>query len=81
MSKFKINTKPSVKAEHPSNIEEFGASAAMAKSQSGGRPVKPIRLNLDIEPELHRRLKLKAIDAGIPVAVLVREWIEAGLAT
>lgn len=75
MSKFKIAPRPAVSADKPASIEEFGASAPMVKSQTGGRPLKPVRLNLDIEPMLHKRLKQRALDEGQPAAALVRAWI------
>jgi len=45
------------------------------RSQAGDRPPKPIRLNLDLEPELHRRLKLLAVESGVTIAQLVRTLI------
>lgn len=80
MSKFKI-AKPATasSAQQPQSIEEFGNTAPMVKSQTGGRPLKPIRLNLDLDPVLHKRLKIAAVEAGEPVAALVRKWIIAGL--
>jgi hypothetical protein len=79
MSKFKISAKPPVPAETPGSIQEFGNAAPMVKAQTGGRGIKPVRLNLDLDPATHKRLKLAAIEAGVPVAVLVRQWIDNGL--
>lgn len=79
MSKFKIGAKPQAPAEAPTSIEAFGNAAPMVKAQTGGRGVKPVRLNLDLDPATHKRLKLAAIEAGEPVAALVRKWIDAGL--
>lgn len=77
--KFKVETKTGKPVEQPDSIEAFGAGAPMVKSQTGGRPLKPVRLNLDLDPSLHKRLKLAAIEAGEPVASLVRRWIVAEL--
>ncbi len=79
MSKFKIAPKSVTLAAAPASIEAFGAGAAMVKTQSGDRPEKPVRLNLDIEPALHRRLKQVAFDTDTKIAVLVRRWIGEGL--
>jgi len=79
MSKFKIAPKPATPVAPPSSIEAFGAGAAIVNTQSRSRPEKPVRLNLDIEPALHRRLKQVAFDTDTKIAVLVRRWIEEGL--
>ena len=48
------------------------------KKQSGdSKTIK--RLTLDMPSSLHRRLKLKAIEDDIPMAEMVREWIEQRL--
>lgn len=78
MSKFKIG--PSVanrpaSGGAPATVEEFSADAAMVKSQVGSRPAKPVRLNLDLAPETHRRLKMRAVESGTTIAQLVRELI------
>jgi len=78
MSKFKIS--PSVankpaSGSAPATVEEFAAGAAMVQSQAGTRPAKPIRLNLDLDPETHRRLKMRAVESGTTIAHLVRELI------
>lgn len=78
MSKFKIG--PSVAnrpalGDAPATVEEFSAGAAMVKSQVGSRPAKPVRLNLDLDPETHRRLKMRAVESSTTIAQLVRELI------
>ncbi|RQU49764.1 FitA-like ribbon-helix-helix domain-containing protein [Burkholderia cenocepacia] len=76
MSKFKISAKSGDhQPSQPVTHAEFAAGAAMVQSQVGSRPAKPIRLNLDLDPELHRRLKVRAAEAGISIAELVRGLI------
>ncbi|WP_084170439.1 ribbon-helix-helix domain-containing protein [Paraburkholderia ferrariae] len=78
MSKFKISpsttSKPTPESM-PTSVGEFAAGAAMVQSQVGSRPAKPIRLNLDLDPDTHRRLKLRAVESGTTIAQLVRELI------
>lgn len=59
----------------PTTTAEFVTGAAMVQSQTGQRPPKPVRLNLDLDPEVHRRLKLRATEQGISIAQLVRTLI------
>jgi hypothetical protein len=76
MSKFKIAvsaTQPTAAA--PASIAAFGDAAAMAQSQAGGREPRPIRLNLDLSPEVHKALKRRAVDQGESVASVVRRLI------
>ena len=76
MSKFKIAPKVSQPtAAAPASVEAFAAGAEMVKSQVGDRPAKPIRLNLDLDPTTHRRLKIRAAESGKSIAQLVRELI------
>lgn len=76
MSKFKIAPTPKGSpAGKPTTKEEFVTGASMVQSQASSRPPKPIRLNLDLEPELHRRLKLRAVESGVTIAQLVRSLI------
>lgn len=78
MSKFKIAPRHAVEAPSPS-IEAFGNAAPLVRAQSDGRPPKPVRLNLDLDPATHKRLKLAAIESGETVAAIVRRWIDHGL--
>lgn len=55
----------------------------VGRTLRGGSPVsqepanaKPIRLTVDLAPELHRFLKLYAVDAGAKGAVVVRALLE-----
>lgn len=41
--------------------------------------VKPKRLTIDIDPELHRKLKLSCVQRNIQIADLVRSMIECDL--
>jgi predicted HicB family RNase H-like nuclease len=78
MSKFKIspNTgRQSGSASKPTSVAEFAAGAAMVQSQIGARPLKPVRLNLDLDPEIHRQLKMRAVESGVSIAQLVRGLI------
>lgn len=82
MSKFKIGRSMVNKLASggaPATAEEFAAGAAMVQSQAGSRPAKPVRLNLDLDPETHRRLKMRAVENGTTIAQLVRELIVAEL--
>ena len=79
MSKFKVSSKPSGAAT-PVSAEQFAAGAAMVQSQTGGRELKPYRVNFDVDPETHRRLKMRVASRGITVAQLMRELIENELA-
>ncbi|WP_158898417.1 hypothetical protein [Burkholderia sp. L27(2015)] len=75
MSKFKIGAGGGSVSEKPASAAEFVSGAAMVKSQAGSRPLKPIRLNLDLDPNIHRQLKLRAVENGISIAQLVRALI------
>lgn len=43
------------------------------------RATRPKRLTLDLPPELHRALKLRAVDLDVPMAELLRVLIERAL--
>lgn len=43
------------------------------------RATRPKRLTLDLTPELHRALKLRAVDLDVPMAELLRVLIERAL--
>lgn len=75
-SKFKIRPAASVgQVDPPLSAQEFVSGAALVQSQAGTRPPKPIRLNLDLDPDLHRKLKMRAVETGVSVAQIVRELI------
>lgn len=73
-AKFKIGPK-TTPADKPASREEFVSGAALVQSQAGTRPPKPIRLNLDLDPEVHKQLKLRAVENGTTIAKLVRDLI------
>ena len=78
--KFKIGAKKADQAAPaPASVKEFADQASMVQSQVGTRPPKPIRLNLDLDPEIHDRLKRRALDRGVTVANLVRQLIAGEL--
>lgn len=72
--KFKIGPK-AAPADKPASREEFVSGAALVQSQAGTRPPKPVRLNLDLDPEVHKQLKLRAVENGTTIAKLVRDLI------
>ena len=76
-TKFKVAVKPlaPAPASASASAEAFVAGAAMVQSQTMGRPLKPVRLNLDLDPATHQRLKMRAIERGTNVATLVRDLI------
>lgn len=67
-------------ANTPNNPQEFAAGAAMVQSQTGGRALKPVRVNVDLDPEVHRSLKLLAMDRNTNIAGLLRDLINRELA-
>ncbi|WP_175946707.1 hypothetical protein [Caballeronia sp. BCC1704] len=74
MSKFKIPSN-ATRGDKPSTREEFVSGAALVQSQAGTRPPKPVRLNLDLDPEVHKQLKMRAVENGMTIAQLVRGLI------
>ena len=78
MSKFRLPNKPTA-GPAPTTREQFADGAAMVQTQTSGRPVKPIRVNFDLDVVTHRRLKLRAIERGMSVASLMRRLIEEEL--
>lgn len=79
MSKFKLAPSPTPKIDDPITREQFVAGASLIHSQSARRPIKPVRVNFDLDPETHKRLKLRAIESGTTVAALVRDLIVSEL--
>jgi predicted HicB family RNase H-like nuclease len=83
MSKFKIpspNPASSSPAAKPAaTVQDFVSGAALVQSQAGTRPPKPVRLNLDLDPDVHRQLKLRAVEGGVTIAQLVRALIKREL--
>jgi hypothetical protein len=77
MSKFQL--KPRAASEQPATAEQFSSGAALVQSQTGGRSLKPIRVNFDLDPATHCRLRQRALDRGLSVAELLRDLITAEL--
>jgi len=62
------------------NTEASQKEDPFAEKKQSGTPKSIKRLTLDMPSSLHRKLKLKAIEDDIPMAEMVREWIELRLA-
>lgn len=76
MSKFKLGPSLNTNVERsPTTKDEFVAGASLVQSQASSRPEKPIRLNLDLDPTVHKKLKIRAVENGTSVAALVRDLI------
>ena len=74
-SKFKLPAHTTKPEPLPASPEEFSNGAVMVRSQQQPRPLKPIRLNLDLTPDFHERVKLRAADLRLTGAQYVRELI------
>ena len=55
----------------------------IGRTLRGGSPptqdeerTKPVRITVDLDPELHRHLKLSSLDAGVRGAAVVRALLE-----
>ncbi|MCM2496043.1 plasmid partition protein ParG [Burkholderia glumae] len=51
----------------------------MVQSQAVAAPAKPKRLNVDLDPLEHQRLKVAAAAANVSMADLIREWVREKL--
>lgn len=47
----------------------------MVATQSTQRPLKPVRINIDLSPDLHRRIKQRALDLDTSIAEYIRSLI------
>ncbi|MGF6858217.1 plasmid partition protein ParG [Paraburkholderia sp. CI3] len=74
-SKFKLAPSIASPEPRPANAEEFANGAGMVHSQQPQRPLKPVRLNLDLTPDLHERVRRRAADLRLTGAQYVRELI------
>jgi hypothetical protein len=74
-SKFKLPLPAATLESCPTSTEEFASNAGMVRSQQRPRPLKPIRLNLDLTPDLHERVKLRAAGLRFTGAQYVRALI------
>lgn len=76
MSKFKLKPRATGEsAEPPASLDQFIAGAAMVQTQTEGRPLKPVRINFDLDPAMHHRLRQRARDRGLSAANLIRQLI------
>lgn len=46
----------------------------------GTRRSMPIRITVDLDPSLHRRLKVRAANDGRRLSELIRDWIDQNCA-
>lgn len=77
MNKFQLKPRLSADESTPGNPMDFMVGAALVQSQAAkARPEKPIRLNLDITPSVHRLLKLYALENEMSVSEVVRTLID-----
>ena len=68
---------PSTPKVDPATVEAFASGAASRNTSSPGaqRPTKPVRLTVDLDPELHRRIKLRAVSEGRRLTDVMREYL------
>ncbi|RQU38927.1 hypothetical protein DF142_21110 [Burkholderia cenocepacia] len=78
-TKFKLS--PARQGAEPSvsNVAAFVSDAAMVRSQADTRTARMVPLNLNIDADHHRRLKIRAIEEGATVSDVVRNLIAAWL--
>ncbi|MDR6384020.1 hypothetical protein [Paraburkholderia caribensis] len=78
-NKFKIA--PHTAGPEPRTVspEEFSNDAGMVRSQQPPRALKPVRLNIDLTPDFHERVKRRAADLRLTGAQYVRELISKDL--
>jgi hypothetical protein len=73
--KFKLPPHTARSEQRPASQEEFSNDAGMVHSQQPRRPLKPVRLNIDLTPDFHERVKRRAADLRLTGAQYVRELI------
>jgi hypothetical protein len=78
-NKFELLPRAARSEPRPSSLEEFSNDAGMVHSQPPPRPLKPVRLNLDLTPDFHERVKRRAADLRMTGAQYVRELISKDL--
>lgn len=73
--KVTIGKKPTSKVEQ---MEEWVSNRDLeeVKQESPPAKVKMKRLTLDLSEELHKAIKLKSVQEGIPMADLLRELLQ-----
>jgi hypothetical protein len=74
-SKFKLSPARQGTGPAASSISEFAGAAAMVTSQADTKPARMFRLNLDIDAEAHRRLKIRAIEEEVTVSDIIRKLV------
>lgn len=79
MSKFKLQPHTARPELRPNNPEEFSNDAGMVRTQQPSRALKPVRLNIDLTPDFHERVKRRAADLRLTGAQYVRELISKDL--
>ena len=69
---------PSTPKADPAAVEAFASGAASRNTSSPGeqRPTKPVRLTVDLDPELHRRVKLRAVKEGRRLTDVMRQYLK-----
>ncbi|MCY7275612.1 MAG: hypothetical protein LH702_18215 [Phormidesmis sp. CAN_BIN44] len=67
---------PVEKEAEPVEKEAEPASKKTAKEQASEKPVKMKRLTLDIAKPLHKAIKAKAVEEGIPMVDMLRSLLE-----
>lgn len=85
MGRFKIPSKPqptqpATAVPAKQGVEVFINQAALTDAVTQGRGLKPRRLNLELDVEIHRRLKIRAAERGVSISKLVRDLIDKELA-
>lgn len=85
-SRFKILTHPQAteprdKSVAPQSVEAFIGNAALANAVTQGRALKPMRLNVDLDVETHRKLKIRATEQGVSISELIRGLVLKELAS
>ncbi|WP_157376375.1 hypothetical protein [Burkholderia ubonensis] len=78
-TRFKLS--PARQGSEPSvsSVVNFVADAAMVKSQADAHPARMVPLNLNIDADHHRRLKIRAIEEDATVSDIVRRLIAGWL--
>lgn len=71
--KITMTARPKAKAEVDKWVETREPAAAEKSA------VKPKRLTIDIDPTLHKRLKMSCVNRDIQIADLLRKLIEREL--
>ncbi len=72
----KTKVAESVKEAEPVEKEVEPVSKKTAKEQTSEKPVKMKRLTLDIAKPLHKAIKAKAVEDGIPMVDMLRSLLE-----